>query len=75
MTDEARAKYVKGTVSLTVVFCQTGRVTDIKVVKGLPYGMTERVLAAIRDLKFKPAEKDGQEVSQRQRIAYNFNIY
>jgi len=75
MTDEARTRKLQGTVSLTAVLCRTGRVTDIEVVQGLPYGMTERVVEALRDMKFTPAEKDGEEVSQRLRAEFNFNMY
>src|SRR5918912_906396 len=57
-TEEARAHQLHGLVILTVILCRTGQVTDIVVVEGLPYGMTERVVEAVRRFKFIPAEKD-----------------
>lgn len=72
-TDEARAHGVRGRVVLTAVMCWSGKVTDIKVIETLPFGMTERAIQAARQMKFIPAEKDGQRVSQRIQIEYNFN--
>lgn len=71
-TDEARAHGVGGTVRLTAVLCRTGRVTDIRVVQGLPHGMTGRAVEAARRMKFEPARKDGRKVSQSITLEYNF---
>ena len=74
-TEEARAKGVRGTVVLTAVFCRTGKVTNIEVIKSLPYGLTERAVESTRGIKFKPAEKDGALVSQRFRRECSFYLY
>jgi TonB family protein len=75
ITEEARAKMRRGTVALRAVLCRTGRVTDIVVTKRSPYGMTERVMEAVRGMKFEPAERDGDKVSQSARMEFNFNVY
>lgn len=74
-TEEARAHGVHGAVILTAVLCKSGKVTDIFVVKEMPYGITEKVVEAARKIKFVPAEKDGQQVSQTMRLEYNFSLY
>lgn len=74
-TEEARAKQFKGQIILDTVLCESGHVTDIIVVEGQPYGMTEKVIEATRKVKFIPAEKDGRQVSQKQRFIYQFNLY
>ncbi len=74
-TEEARAKGVRGTVVLTAVFCRTGKVTNIEVVQKLPYGLTEKALESTRGIKFQPAEKDGEVVSQRFRRECSFSLY
>lgn len=74
-TDEARAHQVEGRVILTAVLCKSGKVTDIVVIKEMPYGMTENVVEAVRKIKFLPAEKDGQQVSQMQRFEYEFHLF
>jgi len=74
-TEEARAKRVRGTVVLTAILCRTGKVTNIEVVQNLPYGLTERAVESTRAIKFQPAEKDGEVVSQRFRRECNFSLY
>jgi TonB family protein len=74
-TEKARSNGVRGRVVLTAVLCRTGKVTDIKVVKGLPDGLTEEAVESTRGIKFEPAEKDGEAVSQLLTRECNFNIY
>ena len=74
-TEEARAHGVEGTVVLTAVLCRTGKVTDIKVIKGLPDGLTEAAVESTRGIRFEPAEKDGEAVSQGLRRELEFVIY
>jgi TonB family protein len=74
-TEEARKNQVSGTVVLRAVFSSSGQVTNIRAVSGLPYGLTERAIAAARQIRFTPAMKDGRPVSQYIQIEYNFNLY
>lgn len=74
-TAESRKGDATGTVRLTAVLCRTGRVTDIRLVKGLPDGLTESAVAATRGIKFTPAEKDGRPVSVSATFEYLFNAY
>lgn len=74
-TEEARKNQVTGTVVLRAVFTSGGQVTGIKAISGLPYGLTERAIAAARNIKFVPATKDGHTVSMHIQLEYNFNLY
>src|SRR5215208_6325317 len=74
-TEEARKNQITGTVVLKVVFASSGQVTNIRTVSGLPYGLTERAIAAARQIKFTPATKDGHQVSMWMQLEYNFNLY
>jgi TonB family protein len=74
-TEEARKNQISGTVVLRAVFSSSGQVTNIRAVSGLPYGLTERAIAAAREIRFTPAMKDGHAVSQYIQIEYNFNLY
>jgi TonB family protein len=74
-TEEARKNQVTGTVVLRAVFTSGGQVTGIKAVNGLPYGLTERAIAAARQIRFTPATKDGHAVSMYIQLEYNFNLY
>lgn len=77
--DEARAEEDEeaqtGVVRLRAILSADGKVTNITVLKGLPGGLTEKAVAAARQIKFKPAEKDGRPVSQWVTLEYNFNVY
>lgn len=74
-TEEARKNQITGTVVLKAVFSSSGQVTQIRAVTGLPNGLTDRAIAAARNIKFVPATKDGHTVSQWVQLEYNFNLY
>ena len=74
-TEEARKNQITGTVVLRAVFSSAGQVTQIRAVSGLPNGLTERAIAAARQIKFVPATKDGRSVSMWMQLEYNFNLY
>jgi len=74
-TEEARKNQVTGTVVLRAVFTSGGQVSNIRAVSGLPYGLTERAIAAARQIRFTPATKDGHAVSMYIQLEYNFNLY
>jgi TonB family protein len=74
-TEDARKNQITGTVVLKVVFASNGSVQNIRTVSGLPYGLTERAIAAARQIKFTPATKDGHQVSMWMQLEYNFNLY
>jgi len=74
-TEDARKNQIVGTVVLKVVFASSGQVTNIRTVSGLPYGLTDRAIAAARQIRFVPATKDGHQVSMWMQLEYNFNLY
>jgi len=73
-TPEALKKKVRGTVILLAVFSSEGRVVNIKVLSGLPHGLTEAAIQVAREIKFIPATKDGKPVSSWIQLQYNFNF-
>jgi TonB family protein len=74
-TQEARVNQISGVVTLRVVLSASGQVTNITVVKGLGYGLSEKAIDAARKIRFEPARKDGRAVSMYMQIQYNFNLY
>ena len=74
-TEEARRNQITGTVMLRVVFSSSGEVVQIRAVHTLPFGLTERAIAAARQIKFVPAMKGGHPVSVHMQLEYNFNLY
>ena len=74
-TEEARANHVSGAVILRVQVDVDGNVNSVRVVSGLPYGLTEQAMDVARRTKFKPATKDGKPVAMWIGIEINFNLY
>ena len=74
-TEDARKNQITGTVVLRVVFASSGEVVQIRAVRTLPFGLTERAIAAARQIKFAPAMKSGHPVSVFMQLEYNFNLY
>jgi TonB family protein len=74
-TEDARRNNVTGLVRLRAVLSASGEVSNVSVVKGLPDGLTEKAISAAKQIKFRPAQKDGRTVSQYVVLEYNFNIY
>jgi protein TonB len=71
--EEAKANDVEGTVVLKVTIDETGKVTDVKVQKGLGFGLDEASMLGIRKTKFQPAKKNGEPVGYT--FLYNFSWY
>lgn len=74
-TEEARKNGITGVVILRVVFSRTGEVTNIRAMQSLQGGLTEKAIAAARQIRFVPATRNGQPVSMYMQLEYNFNLY
>lgn len=74
-TEDARRNQTSGTVILRVVFSSSGEVTNIRPIHTLPDGLTEKAIAAARQIRFLPATIDGRPVSMYMQLEYNFNLY
>ena len=74
-TEEARRSQITGTVILRVVFSRTGVVTNIRPIQTLSGGLTEKAIAAAKQIRFVPARRNGQAVSMYMQLEYNFNLY
>lgn len=70
--DEARAAKAGGEVRLRLVLAADGTVKNIFPMKTLPYGLTDAAMNAARQIKFKPAIRDGRPVSQFSTLSYEF---
>jgi protein TonB len=73
-TRDARRIGVQGYVILKVVLSSNGKIERIRVVRGLPGGLTENALKASCKIEFKPALKAGQPVSQWLNVEYVFRL-
>ena len=73
-TPEARANKVRGAVILNVIFGVDGGIRVLRVVRGLPHGLTGQALKAAQRVQFKPAVKDGKPVDVRGDLEFSFDL-
>jgi len=74
-TEEARRNRVYGTVVLNMVFRADGAITNIRIIRGLPDGLTEKAIEAARKIRFQPAVKNGTPVSAQGSLEFTFDLY
>ncbi|HVF31290.1 MAG TPA: energy transducer TonB [Pyrinomonadaceae bacterium] len=74
-TDEARAQNVTGAVRLKITLLASGQVGSIVPVTRLPYGLTEKAIAAARMIRFEPKKINGVPVPVTVTREYTFTIY
>lgn len=73
-TREARRVGVQGVVVLKVLLLGDGKIDRVRVVRRLPYGLTENAIRAACGIKFNPAMKAGQPVTQWLNVQYAFRL-
>jgi len=74
-TEEARSAGVVGVVVMSVVFGGDGNVGNIKIIRGLPFGLMEQAIYAAKRIRFEPALRNGEPVSVRGNLEFTFNLY
>lgn len=71
-THQAESADISATVEASVIFQATGTLREIEITRWAGFGLDESSIEAIRQLKFKPATRDGKPVSVRATVQYNF---
>ena len=69
---EAEIADITATVEAMVVFRSNGEIGAIGITRWAGFGLDESAERAIRQLKFKPATRDGNSINVRAMIRYNF---
>jgi TonB family protein len=73
-TDEARRRAIQGAVSLEVVVTQSGRVGNVRVLRGLGAGLDQKAIDAVRQWRFVPAKRQGAPVDVVVQVSVEFNL-
>jgi len=73
-SDAARAAQFQGTTVLSVLVTARGEVTGIYVLRGGPFGLTDKAIKATRSWQFQPGQKDGQPVPVRVSVEITFRL-
>jgi TonB family protein len=71
-TVEARGANAKDEVRLRLVLASDGTVKNIFPIKSAAYSLTESAVAAAQQIRFEPAFRNGQSVSQFATFVYEF---
>lgn len=74
-TEIARINRVQGTVVLGVVFTDEGKVTNIRVIRGLADGLSRRAIEAAQKIRFEPAMRDGKPMTVAGNLEFTFNLF
>jgi protein TonB len=73
-TEEGRQARIQGVVILEAVVDALGDVKRVKVLKGLPFGLSEEAVATAQQWKFRPAMRGGQPVSVYLNLTIRFSL-
>jgi TonB family protein len=71
-TDTAARDGIEATVDVQAEIDAAGEVAAVEVVRWAGYGLDQTALSTVRQLHFRPAERDGVAVPLRVLLRYNF---
>jgi len=73
-TEIARKARIQGVVIVQAIIDKEGNVTNVKVLKGLPMGLEEAAVSAIKGWRFRPATLNGRPVTVYYNLTVNFKL-
>jgi periplasmic protein TonB len=74
-TEEARRSKTQGTCVLWLIVDAEGHPRDIKIVRGLGFGLDTKAIEAVKQWRFEPALKDGKPVNVQISVEVGFKLY
>lgn len=74
-TNPARGAKIEGTALFDIVVSAEGLVTDATILRGLPFGLNEAAMSAIRNWKLEPSTLDGKPIAAMVQIEVTFHLY
>jgi TonB family protein len=74
-SQEARAAKISGNVLVNLVVDQNGIPTNVRILRGIGYGLDEKSVEAVRKYRFKPSMEHGQPVPVEINLVVNFQIF
>ncbi len=73
-TEIARKARIQGVVIVEAIIDKSGKVTNVKVLKGLPMGLDQAAADAVARWTFKPATLNGKPVAVIYNLTVNFQL-
>jgi len=74
-TEAARQAKTQGTCVLWMIVDTEGHPRNIRVVRGLGFGLDAKAIEAVKQWKFAPAMKDGKPVNVQISVEVGFRLY
>ncbi len=74
-TEQARLAKTQGTCILWLIVDDQGQPRDIRVVRGLGFGLDAKAIEAVKQWRFQPAMKDGRPVNVQISVEVGFRLY
>jgi TonB family protein len=72
--EAARRARIQGVVVLECIIGKDGIVQDVKVLRGLPLGLTESAVDAVNKWRFKPSTLNNKPVEVLYILTVRFNL-
>jgi len=63
---------VQGDVIVEVTIDEQGNVVETRLIRGIGYGIEDRVLATLRQWHFRPASKDGVTIASQHIVTFHY---
>ena len=73
-TELARKARIQGVVIVEAIIDKEGHVTNVRVLKGLPMGLDQSAVDAVKSWRFRPATLNGRPVSVYYSLTVNFRL-
>lgn len=73
-TTEAQRDKIQGSVILSAILSKDGTISELKVVRGLGYGLDEEAIKAAYKIKFVPGKKNDQPINVRVSLEFVFQL-
>lgn len=74
-TEEARRAKKQGICILWLIVDSTGHPRDIRIARGLGFGLDSKAVEAVQKWRFQPALKDGRPVDVQISVEVEFHLY
>jgi periplasmic protein TonB len=74
-TEEARRARTQGTCILWLIVDAEGHPRDIRIIRGLGFGLDAKAIEAVKQWRFQPALKDGKPVNVQISVEVGFRLY
>jgi len=66
---------INGGVVLRVMFLASGEIGSVSVIRGLPFGLTDSAMKAVKNIRFAPEIKNDHTVDGTRLVEYTFALY